>query len=91
MHHSYYQPVQRQFFFLQSYARAFVQWHYYQSNLIFKPFLLQFFIHNENWPGLMKSYVKSTILVTSRMTIICKKPLCTWSMCDNAYVQFAFC
>jgi hypothetical protein len=63
------------------------QWHSYQYNLIFKPFLHQFFTPNVNWLGLTKSYVKSMILVTSRMNIICKKPLCTSSMCDNVYGQ----
>ena len=68
-------------------VRALYQWHSYQYNLIFKPFLHQFFTPNVNWLGLTKSYVKSMILVTSRMNTICKKPLCTSSMCDNVYGQ----
>ena len=62
-------------------------WLCYQSNRIFKPFLHQFFTLNVNWPGLTKSYVKSMTSVTTRMTIICRKPHCTLYKSDNVYVQ----
>ena len=66
---------------------CFQPWLFYQSNRIFKPFLHQFFIPNVNWLGLTKSYVKSMTSVTTRMTIICRKPHCTLYKSDNVYVQ----